>query len=211
MLFREWHDYVTCPLDPQRIQTAAERLNLQGAQEAKTAQDPKAPIRVARDSYLSEGDDFVAMDVSDRGDVTVWTRRQVLRLWRAFGSHRLIDHEKHLGSFRSAADALALWPGRDGPVLVLTEWRDFIVKAESDGMPVAPAQRLDEAALDSTGVRRIGRSEILSSTESMETAYLGRYGEFFLWTTNFVWSIWHAGGCELLLRYPRNPPRERLF
>jgi hypothetical protein len=73
MIYREWNEFVTCPLDSERVRSRAERLDTR-------LREGVAVIPLS--TILAEGDVFECMEVGDCGDVTIWTRDKVWFLAR---------------------------------------------------------------------------------------------------------------------------------
>jgi hypothetical protein len=89
MLFQEWHDFVTYPLDPNRVTTLRERLDtsrafrLQADGQYPPGFKPSGKEGVVEISMVIRGDDvFERMSISDYGDVCIWTRDKVWVLLR---------------------------------------------------------------------------------------------------------------------------------
>ena len=90
MLFREWKDFVSYPLDPSRVRTRNERLDTSKA--CRRGNDGKYPpdylsspdhgAVIDRHILFYDDDVFECMEVTDYGDVTVWTRDKVWHLFR---------------------------------------------------------------------------------------------------------------------------------
>lgn len=70
MLFNEWQDFITHPLDSSRVKSRKDRLD--------TTQGTIIPISM----LLRGSDEFECMEITDLGDVTVWTRDKVWFLVR---------------------------------------------------------------------------------------------------------------------------------
>src|SRR5262245_32361857 len=100
-LFHEWHDFVTFPLDPSRVRSMEQRLDTANAVDPRAAEyDPSTTggARVSRTDLQLDGEDadqFEAMEVTDYGDVAVWTRRRVWCLRREAGLEKLIYLPRH--------------------------------------------------------------------------------------------------------------------
>jgi hypothetical protein len=105
MIFREWQEFVTYPLDPDRVRTKAERLDTSAAfrrgRDGKYPQDYEAASSrgaiIDLGIIVYDGDDFESMEVNDYGDVLVWTRQKVWLLLRknTAGMEKLIYVPRH--------------------------------------------------------------------------------------------------------------------
>jgi hypothetical protein len=105
MIFREWQDFVTYPLDPDRVRTKGERLDTSAAfrrgLDGKYPQDygPSSSRGAIVDlgMIVYESDVFESMEVNDYGDVLVWTRHKVWLLLRrnTAGMEKLIYVPRH--------------------------------------------------------------------------------------------------------------------
>jgi hypothetical protein len=105
MVFREWQEFVTYPLDPNRVRTKAERLDTRGAfrrgidgkypQDYESSSSRAAIIDLGMIVY--DGDVFERMEVTEYGDVLVWTRQKVWLLLRknTAGMEKLIYVPRH--------------------------------------------------------------------------------------------------------------------
>lgn len=86
MIFREFQEFVTYPLDRDRVRTRAERLDTSKAsrlgpngrypEDYLASKGDGAVIGV--DQIVWEGDIFECMEVDDYGNVCIWTQ---LRVW----------------------------------------------------------------------------------------------------------------------------------
>src|SRR5258707_962514 len=105
MIFREWQEFVTYPLNPDRVRTKAERLDTSVAfrrgRDGKYPQDYEAPSSkgaiIDLAMIVSDGDVFESMEVTDYGDVLIWTRQKVWLLLRmnTSGMEKLIYVPRH--------------------------------------------------------------------------------------------------------------------
>ena len=105
MIFREWQEFVTYPLDPNRVRTKAERLDTSEAfrrgLDGKYPQDCKPSSSRATIIDLGmivyDGDVFERMEVTDQGDVLIWTHEKVWMLLRknTAGIEKLIYVPRH--------------------------------------------------------------------------------------------------------------------
>jgi hypothetical protein len=90
MLFRQWKDFVSFPLDPDRVRTRDERLDTSRAyrreRDGKYPHDhrpsPDRGLVIDLGVVLYDDDAFECMEVTDYGDVTIWTRDKVWHLFR---------------------------------------------------------------------------------------------------------------------------------
>jgi len=90
MIFREWHDFVTYPLDPERVHTRVARLDIAAAyrrgqngqypEEYSGSLDRGAIIDQA--FLVKDGDIFECMEIDDFGHVTIWTSQKIWFLVR---------------------------------------------------------------------------------------------------------------------------------
>ena len=111
MLFREWKDFVSFPLDPNRVRTRDERLDTSNAyrrdRDGKYPQDYKPDRGAVIDLgvVLSDDDAFECMEVTDYGDVTIWTRDKVWHLLRKNTNHmeKLLYLHRHPPNRHDAA------------------------------------------------------------------------------------------------------------
>ena len=74
MIYYEWKEFVTCPLDSEHIRSRAERLDT-SLREGVWRSPPLSTI-------LGPGDVFECMKVGDFGEVMIWTRDRVWFLAR---------------------------------------------------------------------------------------------------------------------------------
>ena len=87
-LYKIWQDFVYYPRDPDRVKTLQERLNVSGALDPNSKDwEPEDAfahgfiVKIA-DVVCVAGDEFEAMEVSDGGNVTIWTKHKVFYLNR---------------------------------------------------------------------------------------------------------------------------------
>lgn len=98
-IFREWHDFVTYPLDPDAVRTEARRLRTDDATIATHELNGVAahqPFLVRKSDIISEPDDaFEAMEVTPYGVVTIWTSKNVWMLLQDRGIEKLRFFRRH--------------------------------------------------------------------------------------------------------------------
>ncbi len=95
-MFREWHDFVTYPLDPERIKTAQERLDTAGKVRVGEADYRMEEGGVVTEPLLiRDGDALEAMRVHDSGGVTIWTTKWVFFLMRDRGLEKSFCVPRH--------------------------------------------------------------------------------------------------------------------
>ena len=90
MIFREWHDFVVYPLEPDKVSSRAQRLDtsmghrLQSNGEYGDGYTPSSPrgAVIPLSAVIIEDDQFEAMEIDDYGQVCVWTRDRVWALFR---------------------------------------------------------------------------------------------------------------------------------
>jgi len=98
MLFHEWKEFITYPLDSNRIRSRAERFDT--SKGFKLGPDGKYPSdysdgkgekpAVIPLSTIIVGDDvFECMEISDSGWVVIWTREKVWYLAREGNSSQI--------------------------------------------------------------------------------------------------------------------------
>ena len=106
MFFRDWHDFVTYPLNPDRVHTRAARLDTSAAfrrgpdrnysNEYSQSSDKGAVID--QTLIVQYGDAFECMEIDDFGLVTIWTSQKVWFLVRdglAGGIEKLRYVQRH--------------------------------------------------------------------------------------------------------------------
>ena len=90
MIFREWHEFVTYSLDPNRVRTRAERLDTRRAFRRTpggeyphdyTPSSSRGAV-IDLNMIVRDGDCFECMEVDDFGGVLIWTQRKVWLLAR---------------------------------------------------------------------------------------------------------------------------------
>ena len=96
-MFREWHDFVTYPLEPERVKTAQERLDTAGkvrvGDEDYRVEDGGV---VTEPLLIRDGDVVEAMRVHDSGGgVTIWTKKWVFFLLRDRGLEKSFFVPRH--------------------------------------------------------------------------------------------------------------------
>jgi hypothetical protein len=98
MIFREWHDFVMWPTNPDRISTADDRLDTScvGADSCDPPEKGSAQL-VTQAVVVDENDDFEAMAVGEFGDITIWTRDKVWWIRRSHGLEKLMELSAALG------------------------------------------------------------------------------------------------------------------
>src|SRR5689334_16447320 len=99
MILRDWHDFVTYPLDPDAVQTDARRLKTDDATLATQGMTDIAahqPFLVRQGDIIFEpGDAFEAMEITPFGVVTIWTTRNVWTLMQDRGIEKLRFVRRH--------------------------------------------------------------------------------------------------------------------
>ena len=73
MLFHDWKDFITYPLDSTRVRSRAERLNTSA---------PHGAAVIPLSTVLVGNDTFECMEIDDKGHVTIWTIDKVWFLTR---------------------------------------------------------------------------------------------------------------------------------
>lgn len=85
MIYKEWIDFVSYPLDPNKITSREQRLDLA---DAVVPTSPHYKIEngaIITKEFIHleyDNDEFEAMAISDYGDVCIWTKKKVWFLLR---------------------------------------------------------------------------------------------------------------------------------
>jgi hypothetical protein len=96
MIFREWHDFVMWPTNPDRVSTADERLDTSCVGADSCDQPEKASAKLVTQAIIvDEDDDFEQMAVGEFGDITIWTRDKVWCIRRSHGLEKLMYVPRH--------------------------------------------------------------------------------------------------------------------
>jgi hypothetical protein len=88
MFFKEWQDFVTYPLDPERVRTSAARLDTSVAfhrgPDGRYPKDykPSKGAVIDRDVVVKGDDVFEGMCVDNLGHMQIWTRQYIWLLVR---------------------------------------------------------------------------------------------------------------------------------
>ena len=98
MLFKDWHDFVVYPMDPERVHTRAARIDTSTA--CRLGPNGRYPDEyssnknagaVIDQTYVTQfGDAFESMEIDDYGSVMIWTRDNVWCIRRDRGMEKLI-------------------------------------------------------------------------------------------------------------------------
>lgn len=99
-VYNEWVDFVTFPLDLDRVQTKEQRLDVSNAvyadsEEYKLGHGDEKGFVITLDRITFDGDEFEAMEVIEWGAVTIWTRKKVWTLHRDRGLEKLFRIKRH--------------------------------------------------------------------------------------------------------------------
>ena len=100
MLYKEWVDFVTFPLDAEKCYSREQRLNLS---EAVSVDSPdytpelgtEKGVITPKQFIFFEDDEFEAMEITDYGHVFIWTDKKVWTLHNAGGLERLLYVPRH--------------------------------------------------------------------------------------------------------------------
>jgi hypothetical protein len=105
MIFREWHEFITYPLDPDRVRTRAERLDLSdGFRRDNSGKYPEdyepssgRGLIIDLELIVYNGDKFECMEITDYGEVVIWTCQKVWLLNRknTNGMEKLLYLPRH--------------------------------------------------------------------------------------------------------------------
>jgi hypothetical protein len=96
ILYDKWHNFVIWPTHPDRVSTAAERLDTSclGADSREHARNGSAKL-VTQTIVVDKDDAFEQMAVGEFGDITIWTRDKVWCVRRAHGMEKLMYLPRH--------------------------------------------------------------------------------------------------------------------
>ena len=75
MLFRQWQDFILYPLDPDRVNSLEDRLDISKA-------DQRTGFIFTFESAVQSDDIFEVTEISEYGHVMIWTRDKVWCLVR---------------------------------------------------------------------------------------------------------------------------------
>lgn len=98
-VYHEWVDFVIYPDNPRRVTSREARLMTSNAiVVTHSSQLPKAREQGARaqlSNILFDDDEFEAMEINDYGEVFIWTKRRVWKLFRLYEYEKLIFFPRH--------------------------------------------------------------------------------------------------------------------
>ena len=92
MIYKTYQEFVTYPLFPDKVKSLEDRLDIHKAYRKLNGRYPEeyspnsekgAIIEI--DTILNEDDSFEAMEITDFGYVTIWTKNKVWFLTRDHG------------------------------------------------------------------------------------------------------------------------------
>jgi hypothetical protein len=94
--YRKWKDFVSYPLDPERVRTSEQRLDVSMVMSPDDPQyDARQGCIITQSLIVSEDDRFEAMSIDDGGNVTIWTKKRVWGLFRFGGMEKLKYLPRH--------------------------------------------------------------------------------------------------------------------
>jgi hypothetical protein len=98
-IYSNWVDFITYPLQPDRVKTEAERLDTRHAAPSRAApallDNRDQPFIVSSEELQMTGDEFEAMEIDGHGNVTIWGKKYVYHLNRGFGMEKLVFLPRH--------------------------------------------------------------------------------------------------------------------
>ncbi|MFY9221116.1 MAG: hypothetical protein WAQ98_00515 [Blastocatellia bacterium] len=85
VLYRKWIDFVLYPYEPDKVQTLGQRLDITHAVDKDNALVTfeliqlikKNGMVIKQNSLEDEADNFEAMEIDDKGNVKIWTKKRV--------------------------------------------------------------------------------------------------------------------------------------
>lgn len=98
-IFYKWTDFVIYPDDAARVTSIEQRLDTSKAIVVKHHKDmPFARTHGAlpqKSEVVFNDDEFEAMEITEQGEVFIWTKQRVWRLFRLHGYEKLIFFPRH--------------------------------------------------------------------------------------------------------------------
>jgi hypothetical protein len=99
-LQKKWIDFVTCPLDAERVKNEEARLNTANAvyydsEEYKQSLVNENGFVVTLNVIIFDDDTFEAMEINSGGGVAIWTKKRVWCLQNQRNGEKLTYFPRH--------------------------------------------------------------------------------------------------------------------
>jgi hypothetical protein len=99
-IYKEWVDFVSFPLDPEKCYTRVQRLDITNAVSVNSENytpelGTEKGVIVTKDHIFFDDDEFEEMLISDYGQVIVWTKKRVWTLQDQGHREKLVFLPRH--------------------------------------------------------------------------------------------------------------------